>query len=768
MMINKIFFRLCACLCAASLSTSVGAADDTQSAALDPVEVRVEKILSSLSLEEKIGQLTLSDWGFANKENLDEMLEAVRKGTVGGYLNIPRNPHFPDAFDMLQKIAVDESPAGIPLIFGHDVIHGYKTIFPIPLGQASSWDARVVERGARIAAVEATSAGIRWTFAPMIDISRDARWGRIAESLGEDVMLTSVLAAAMVRGFQGDDLSSSDSLAACAKHFVAYGAVEGGRDYNASYVPEGLLRDVYLPPFKAAIDAGALSLMSSYNDVNGVPATANKMTLTGVLRDEWAFDGFVVSDWNSVLEMIPHGFARDDSHAAAMSVNAGIDFEMQSDSYKKHLPALLADGTVSISVIDEAVRRMLRAKVKMGLFEKPYTDTSRRSSTLSDEFLAAAREAARRSFVLLKNDSDLLPLNKKQKIAVIGPLAEVPYQQLGTWIYEGDKKDSRTLLPALRQYLGDDSRFSYAPGLAYSRSRDTSLFDEAVAVAEKSDVIVFFGGEEAILSGEGHSRGDISLPGAQRELFNRLQRLGKPLVLVLLAGRPIALEGILANADAVMMAWHPGTMAGPALVDVLYGEFSPSGHLPVSWPKASGQIPVYYDHKSTGRPPTVENYTRIDEIDPAVEWQHEPGNSSNHLDYGHEPEFPFGYGLSYTTFKYSRLRIKRSKLTSDDSLEVSVKVKNTGKRTATDVVQLYIRDLVGDVTRPVKQLKAFELVKLEPGKSVTVRFSVPVSQFGFYNQAMEYVVEPGLFHLWVGQDSADNSLMKPFTVTEKL
>ena len=748
-----------------TLLTLAGAVATALAAEGPTTDERIERLLGAMSLEEKIGQLSLRmGRGFNTPDKAEKLRQAVREGRIGGFLNDSRSRNFPESFDELQGLAVEESRHGIPLILGADVIHGYKTIFPIPLGQAASWSAELVEEGARVAAVEATSVGIRWTYAPMVDISRDARWGRIAESLGEDVHLASALSAAMVRGFQGEDTSLSSSLAACPKHYVAYGAVEGGRDYNATYVPEALLRNVHLPPFRAAFDAGALSVMSSFNELNGIPASGNHFILRQVLRDEWGYQGFVVSDWNSVMEMIPAGHAADAADAARLSLSAGIDFEMHSDSFEKHLPALVEAGEVDAKLIDEAVRRMLRAKMAMGLFERPYTDRSRERLTLSAGHLDSARRAAVASFVLLKNDDRLLPVRKSQTVAVIGPLAEVPYQQLGTWIYEGDKKDSRTLLPALREYLGEGGSFSYAQGLAYSRSRDTALFDEALAVAKEADLILFFGGEESILSGEGHSRGDISLPGAQPELFARLAALGKPIALIILAGRPISLEGILDKADAVMMAWHPGTMAGPALVDVLYGEHNPSGHLPVSWPKASGQIPVYYDHKSTGRPPTDDNYTRIDDIDPATEWQHGPGNSSNHLDYGHRPEFPFGHGLSYTTFDYDRLRLDKRAYRADEVIKASVRVKNTGKSAGADVVQLYIRDPVATLTRPVAQLKGFKQVELRPGRSQTVRFELPVKELGFYKPGGQYVVEPGDFVLWVGQDSADTGLSKSFKV----
>ncbi len=737
----------------------------TQSTKDPRVEKRIEQLLSKMTLAEKIGQMTLRDWGiYDSHDKIAAIKEYVRQGTVGGFLNIPRNALAPDAFDELQKIAVEKSPQGIPLIFGHDVIHGYKTIFPIPLGQAAAWNAKIVERGARVAALEATSVGIRWTFAPMVDISRDARWGRIAESLGEDVYLASELARAMVKGFHGIDLSYPTSLAACAKHFAAYGAAEGGRDYNTVNMSERRLRDVYLPPFKAAIEAGAPSLMTAYNELNGIPATAHRQLLTDILRKEWGFSGFVVSDWNSVMEMIPHGHASDAAHAARLAVRAGTDFEMASDAYEKYLPRLVKRKRVRMHSLDQAVRRMLRVKFAMGLFKSPYADRRRRSDILNDRFLADAKRAAVKSFVLLQNNKNVLPLSAHKSVAVIGPLAEVPYQQMGTWVYEGNKKDSRTFLPALKAHVKNPRTIHYAQGLPYSRSYDERGFAAARAAARKSDVVLFFGGEEAILSGEGHSRGNISLPGAQKKLLTQLAALKKPIVLVILAGRPISLEGLTDKVDAIMMAWHPGTMGGPALVDVLYGQSAPSGRLPVTWPQSSGQIPIYYDHKATGRPPTDENYTRMHKIDPKTEWQHAPGNSSNLLDYGHRPLYPFGYGISYTTFRYEQVKMRRPKIKMGGDIHVSLRVKNTGTVAATETVQLYIRDRFASVTRPVKQLKRFRQVHLNPGQKRIVQFKLSTADLAFHDQSMRLTTEPGNFDLWVAQHAADERHHFTFTV----
>ncbi len=758
--IQKTLFSIAAFIVAASVSlTAQGGQSSSpfiKSAQDAQVERQVNKILGAMTLEEKLGQMSLRDWSEYKDKDISRVKEDIRRGKVGGFLNVPRSSYNPNAFATLQKIAVEESRLGVPLIFGHDVIHGYKTIFPIPLGQAATWNPSIVELGARVAAKEATSAGIRWTFAPMIDIGRDPRWGRIAETLGEDVFLTSTLTAAMVRGFQGDDLSRPDSLAACAKHFAGYGSAEGGRDYNTANVSMRQLHDHHLPPFKAAIDAGAVSLMTSYSELDGIPATADKHLLTDILREQWGFTGFVVSDWNSVMEMVAHGFSPDARDAAKQATKAGLDFEMYSTALGDNLPELIASSEVDEAQVDTAVRRMLRAKIAMGLFQQPYSQGD--AEFLKQEYLDAAKDAAMQSFVLLKNENKTLPLGQQQKVAVIGPLAEAPYQQMGTWVYEGEAKHSRTLLPALDDYLGEfASNVKYAAGLSYSRSVSKEGFAQAIKVAKASDVIVFFGGEEAVLTGEGHSRGNIDLPGAQVELISELAKLNKPLVLVVLAGRPNGLEHVVNKVDSLMMAWHPGTMAGPALVDVLYGEQTPSGKLPITWPKASGQVPIYYNHKATGRPPTDSNYTRMDKIRPDLTWQHEPGNSSNYLDYGHRPQFPFGYGLSYSSFKYSNLKLANRDIALGDDINVSIDLQNTGSVKATEIVQLYIKDIFGDVTRPVKELKSFERVTLKSGQTKTISFTLSSNDLHFHNRDLEKVVEPGRFKLWIARHANDES-----------
>jgi beta-glucosidase len=714
----------------------------------DDIEDRISQLVAKMSREEKIGQTALR--GLTSREQgklSDELLSAVRAGRVGAMLNVMDKSHG----EQLQQAAVEGSRHGVPLLFGRDVIHGFRTIFPIPLGITATWDPALAEQSSAMAAAEATTYGIRWTFAPMVDIARDPRWGRIAESPGEDPYLASKLAAAYVRGFQGNDLTASDRMAACAKHYAAYGAAEGGRDYNTANVPEGLLRDVYLRPFHAAAQAGAATFMSAFNEVNGVPASGNQFLLKKVLRDEWRFDGFVVSDWNSVVEMIAHGYSADERDAAHRAASAGVDMEMVSTSYEQHLDKLIAAGQLSEADLDTMVRNILRVKMRLGLFERPGFDRNRDEVVLSKSHLAAAQLVAERSLVLLKNDADVLPLSENVgRVAVIGPLAEAPHEQLGTWAFDGQQGDTRTPLAAMRELLGAQ-RIQYAAGLKYSRDRSTDGFREAVAAAEAAKAVVCFVGEEAILSGEAHSRADIRLPGAQVALVEALAKTGKPMVLVILAGRPITLEAILDDVDAVVMAWHPGTMGGPAIANVLFGRSEPGGRLPVTWPKVVGQIPLYYNHTNTGRPSISETFVPIDEI-PIGAWQSSLGNTSHYLDLGYEPQFPFGFGLGYTTFSYSDIRLSPERVAQGGMMEVSADVTNTGSREGSTVVQLYVRDLVGDVTRPVRELKGFERVTLGPGETRRVRFTLSTGDLAFTNQHMQLVTEPGAFDVWIGSD----------------
>lgn len=704
---------------------------------------KVDSLLAQMTLEEKLGQMNqLSPW------NYDELAERVRKGEVGSILN------YVDAetVNKIQKVAVEESRLGIPLLMARDVIHGYKTIFPIPLGQAASFDPEVVREGARVAAVEASADGIRWTFAPMIDISRDPRWGRIAESCGEDPYLTAVMGAAMVKGFQGDSLNDPTSIAACAKHFVGYGAAESGRDYNSTFLTERQLRNVYLPPFKAAAEAGCTTFMTSFNDNDGVPSTANRFILKDVLRNEWKYDGMVVTDWASAQEMINHGFCANEQEVAEKSLTAGVDMEMVSETFIKNLKQSLSENRVSMADIDNAVRNVLRLKYRLGLFENPYISTSQEVK-YAEAHLAAAQKAVERSVILLKNNNQTLPLQGVRTVAVVGPLADAPYEQMGTWVFDGEKEQTRTPLRALKEMYGNQVKILYEPALAYSRDKDKSRFPQAVSIARQADVVLAFVGEEAILSGEAHSLADLNLQGAQSELIQALSATGKPVVTVVMAGRPLTIGKEVALSSSLLYAFHPGTMGGPALADILFGKVNPSGKTPVTFPKMVGQIPMYYAHNHTGRP-ALEKEMLIDEI-PVGAGQTSVGCRSFFLDAGTAPLFPFGYGLSYTTFSYADLQLKNAQLTAADTLTVSAAITNTGKYEGTEVVQLYVQDKVGSVTRPVKELKGFQRVTLQAGETKRVSFSLPVKELAFWNLNMDYVVEPGDFTVWVAPHSQE-------------
>jgi len=715
-------------------------------------EQQIEALLSKMTLEEKIGQTALRGHSSRAKADIPkEQVDAVREGRVGAFLNAHKPSELTS--DKLQKIAVEESRLGIPLLFGRDVIHGFKTIFPIPLGLASSWNPEMAKIGARVSAEEATAFGLRWTYAPMMDIARDARWGRIAESFGEDPYMNSIFSVAMIEGFQTDDLSDETSMAACAKHYVGYGAAEGGRDYNTALIPERELRDIYLPPFHASVKAGVASLMTSFSEVDGVPATGSEFLLNKILREEWGFDGFVVSDWESVTEMIAHGYVKDEKHAAERAAKARMDMEMMSTTYEDHFAALIKEGKVSEKILDDMVRNILRIKFRLGLFEKPYRTAGREGDIVSDASLAKAKEAAIQSAVLLKNDG-VLPLAKQgSKVALIGPMANAPHEQMGTWVFDGEKKYSRVPLDAFKAALEGKGKLNYAPGLEYSRDLSKDGFKKAIRAAKKSDVIVYMAGEEAILSGEAHSRANINLPGKQEDLLKALAKTGKPIVLVLMAGRPLTINHLLDDVDAVLVAFHPGTMAGPALADLVFGERSPSGRLPVTWPIEVGQIPIYYNHKNTGRPADNSKYVAMYDI-PVEAWQSSLGNQSHYLDLGYQPAFPFGFGLTYSEFEYSNLQLSSKQLKLGGSIEVSATIKNVGKFAAEEVVQLYVRDLVGDVTRPVRELKGFQKVSLAPGQSKQVRFKLHTDDLSFHNLDMKSVTEPGEFHLWVASHAA--------------
>lgn len=708
------------------------------------IEKRVEALLKKMTLEEKIGQMNQ-----LHCENMPKLKEETRKGRVGSVMSITD----PNIFNEVQRIAVKESRLGIPMINARDVIHGFKTIFPIPLGQAASFNPKIAEAGARVAATEASAAGIRWTFAPMIDVTYDPRWGRIAEGCGEDPYLTSVMGTAMIKGFQGVDMTSPTSIAACAKHFAGYGATEGGRDYNSTFIPERRLRNVYLRPFEAAVNAGVATLMSSFNDNDGVPSSGNSFLLKQVLRNEWQSDGVVVSDWASVSEMINHGFCTNGKEAAMKATNAGTDIEMVSETYIKYLPELIKEGKVSMRTIDNAVRNILRLKFRLGLFENPYTPDKRKETFYKEEHLAAAQQAAEQSAILLKNDKQTLPLSKNIKsILVVGPLADAPHEQLGTWVFDGDKSHTQTPLKALQKIYGDKIEILYEPVLSYSRDKSTTHLGKAMDLAQKADVILAFIGEEAILSGEAHCLTNLNLQGAQSAMITELAKAGKPLVTVVMAGRPLTIGNEVKTSDAMIYSFHPGTMGGPALVNLLFGDAVPSGKLPVTFPNNAGQIPMYYYHNATSRPANGTEKT-IEQI-PVEASQTALGNTSYHLDAPMLPLFPFGYGLSYSTFEYSNLQLSANKIKKDGTLTVTFDLANTGKYDATEVVQLYFQDIAASVTRPVKELVDFSRIDLKAGEKKTINMSLPIQKLAFWNYEMKKVVEPGIFNLWIGTNSA--------------
>lgn len=705
-------------------------------------EARIDSLLTKMTLQEKIGQLNQ-----LNAARFDTLSTAVAEGRVGSILNEVN----PEVVNALQRKAVEESRLGIPLIFARDVIHGFNTIFPIPLGQAATWNPELVELGARIAAVEASACGVRWTFSPMMDVSRDARWGRIAESAGEDPLLNERMGLAMIRGYQTDDLADPTSMAACAKHFAGYGFSESGKDYNTTWLPLPLLNDVVLPPFEAAAKAGAATFMTSFNDINGVPSSGNRWLMRDVLRDRWGFDGVLVSDWNAITEMISHGVAPDKLAAAALAANAGVDVDMEGHAYSQALEALVKSGKVDEKVIDELVRDVLRLKARLGLFENPYVDTSKPSPAYQPSHLEAARRSAEEGTVLLKNNG-LLPFGKSiKKLAVVGPMADAPYDQCGTWAPDLDKSHSVTPLAALRDTYGAKN-ILYAPGLKYTRDRSLDGIADAVAAADKADAVVCFVGEEAVMSGEAHCMADLDLKGAQTALVEALKATGKPLAVVFMAGRPLTVEKEIAMADAVLYSFHGGTMAGPALANLLSGKTNPSGKLPATMARMTGQYPIYYSHKQTGRPPewTID----LDAI-PVEAPQTSTGCTSYFLDAGKDPLYPFGYGLSYTTFEISEPRLSAGSLSiaSEKPLTVTCTVKNTGDREGAEVVQLYVRDMFASLARPVKELKDFRKVTLKPGESKEVSFSLYPSQLAFSGLDGERLLEPGEFRVWTAANS---------------
>ncbi|HXH05111.1 MAG TPA: beta-glucosidase BglX [Vicinamibacterales bacterium] len=706
-------------------------------------ERRLDALLARMTLEEKLGQLQQLD-GHADGRYREEHLALARHGRLGSVLNVRGAARV----NALQRAAVEESRLRIPLLFAFDVIHGYRTIFPIPLGLAATWDPAAVEEAAAIAAAEARAAGIQWTFAPMVDIARDARWGRIAEGAGEDPFLGAAMAAAAVRGFQGGDYARPDRVMATAKHWVAYGAAEAGRDYNTVDLSERTLRTVYFPPFKAAVDAGVGSIMTAFNEINGVPASANRFTLSTVLRGEWRFGGLVVSDYRSVAELVPHGVARDEAEAARQALAAGVDVEMVSRTFAEHAPRLIAAGRLPVAAVDRAVRRVLRAKLRAGLFDRPYADDAReRATLLRPEHRAAARRLAARAMVLLENRG-VLPLDPAiPSLAVIGPLADDRRNMMGNWFGDGRDEDVVTVLDGIRAAVSPATTVTHARGTALDLGRSASggpvadpegdrEIEAAVAAARAAAAVVLVIGEAGEMSGEAASRASLDLPGRQLELAERVIATGRPVAVVLMNGRPLAIPRLAAIAPAILEAWFPGTEAGHAVADVLFGRVSPGGKLPVTFPRAVGQVPIYYSHKPTGRPPDPEDrYT------------------SKYIDVDWTPLYPFGHGLSYTSFRLSDLRLSASRLAPEGRLTVSATIENTGTRAGDEVVQLYVRDVVRSVTPPVQELKGFRRVTLAPGERRRVEFVLGPEHLGFYDRQMRWVVEPGEFRVRVSTSS---------------
>ena len=719
-------------------------------------ERRIDDLLKRMTVEEKAGQLAQYDG------DDPEHLDLVRKGRAGSLFNV----FGADRTNAAQRIAIEKSPLKIPLLFGLDVIHGYRTIFPVPIGSASSFDLDLIQQSERVAAEEATADGVKWVFAPMVDIARDPRWGRIVEGAGEDPYLGSMVAAARVRGFQGSNIADPQSVIACAKHFVAYGAVEGGRDYNTVDISEELLREVYLPPFHAAVEAKTGTIMAGFEDLNGVPATANHHTLTDILRNEWGFNGFVVSDYTSVHELIAHGIAADSSEAALKAISAGVDMDMAGGDFGTQLPALVKAGAVPVSVLDEAVRRVLRIKFQAGLFANPYTDPRRaHDAILSSANLQVERKMAQESIVLLKNQNNLLPLDPNVKtIAVIGQLADSKADQLGPWAGNGKASDAVSPLEGIKARL-PHANILYAkgadipsmekvyknPGLpgfvpapttatgatGTSNEGAPASVEDAIAAANKADVVIMFLGELAQMTGEASSRASLDLPGEQQQLLEAVVATGKPVVLVLESGRPLQITWANDHVPAIMQAWFPGVQAGNAIADLLFGDASPSARLPISWPRSVGQIPIYYNHKSTGRP---SSETR---------WH------TGYLDERKEPLFTFGYGLTYTTFKYTNLRMENPTISPSDTLRVSAEIENTGKRTGTEVVQFYVHDRVANTSRPVRELKGFQRITLAPGERKTVEFSVEADNLGSYDPNMKWLVPLGTYDVWIAPNAAE-------------
>lgn len=719
------------------------------------IDEKIENLIKQMTIEEKIGQLT--QYSGDNKATgpisfKGDQRELIKEGRIGSMLNILGTNYT----RQYQEIAM-QSRLKIPLLFGLDVIHGYKTTFPIPLAEAASWDLEAIEKSARISAIEASSAGIHWTFAPMVDIGRDPRWGRVMEGAGEDTYLGSRIAYARVKGFQGNGLGNTDAIMACAKHFAAYGAAVGGRDYNSVDMSEHQLWEIYLPPFKTAVDAGAATFMNSFNDLNGIPATGNKYLQRDILKGKWNFQGFVVSDWGSIREMIAHGYSKDLSEAAMQAITAGNDMDMESSAYRNHLAELVKNKQVPIAIVDEAVRRILRKKFELGLFDDPFkfSNSEREQKELNNpEHRAFAREIAKKSIVLLKNENQTLPLSKDTKtIAFIGPHVKLTKDNRGFWSVDLPELDySKEVVSqwdGVKNKLGSNANLLYAEGCNVE-CKSNEKFAEAVETAKKADVVILSVGEAWNQSGEAKSRSNIHLPGMQEELVKAVKATGKPVVVLINAGRPLVFDWTADNADAILYTWWLGSEAGNAIADILFGDYNPSGKLPMTFPRSEGQIPIYYNHFNTGRPALDDKNKNY---------------RSAYLDLSITPKFPFGYGLSYTNFQYSDLKLDKNKIRPDEKIEVSLNVTNTGKYAGEEVVQLYLRDKVASLVRPVKELKDFQKINLQPNETKTVKFTITKDKLSFYNKNLQWTTEAGEFDLMIGSSSADIRLQDKFELT---
>jgi beta-glucosidase len=732
----------------------------------------IDKLMSEMSIREKIGQLNLLTPGGDIPTGAvvsTDVEEKIKSGEVGGIFGISGPP---ERIRQTQELAVNESRLGIPLLFGQDVIHGYKTVFPIPIGLSCSWDMELIEETARIAAREATADGINWNFSPMIDVSREPRWGRVAEGGGEDPHLNSEIARAMVRGYQQDDLAGPHTMMATAKHLALYGASEAGRDYNTVDMSRTRMFNIYMPPFKAAIEEGVGCIMTAFNDVEGVPATGNRWLLTDILREKWDFDGFVISDYTSVNEMVNHGLG-DLQAVSALALKAGLDMDMVGEGFLTTLEKSLEEGIVTEAEIDNACRNVLRAKYRLGLFDDPYRyidESLPEKEILTAENRFAARDAAARSFVLLKNGENILPLKKNQSIALIGPLANERSNMMGTWAVSADRELSIPVLEGMQNVAGEQAGIRYAKGANIHDDPDFAekvnvfgtrididerppedMLREAVGIASDADVIVAVIGEASEMSGESASRSDISLPESQKKLVRGLAETGKPLVLVMMSGRPLTMEEEYELADAILFVWHPGIEAGNAIADVLYGHYNPSGKLTMTFPRNVGQIPIYYNHRFTGRPQEGDDFVKF---------------RSNYLDVPNSPLFPFGYGLSYTTFEYSDIKLNKDVMKPDEEITLSVTVANTGDLDGEEVAQMYIHDVVRSMTQPVKKLKGFEKVLLKAGESKEINFTINVNDLSFYDNDLNFKSEPGEFIAFVGTNSDDLASVS-FTLQQK-